>query len=75
VDICKKLGAGQFIAQAPAKKFIDEKLFRDAGIELTSFTSRPPIYPQLWGDFIFNLSVFDLVLNCGPKAHDILVNS
>ena len=55
--------------------YIDEKLFRDAGIELTSFTSRPPIYPQLWGDFIFNLSVFDLVLNCGPKAHDILVNS
>jgi len=28
----------------------------------------------LWGDFIANLSAFDLVLNCGPKAHDILVS-
>jgi hypothetical protein len=75
VDVCKKLGAGQFIAQTPAKKFIDEKLFQDAGVELSFFNPPAPIYPQLWGDFIANLSVFDLVLNCGPKAHDILVNS
>jgi len=75
VDVCKKLGASQFIAQTPAKKFIDEKLFLDAGVELSFFNPPAPIYPQLWGDFIANLSVFDLVLNCGPKAHDILVNS
>jgi hypothetical protein len=75
VDVCKKLGASQFIAQTPAKKFIDEKLFQDAGVELSFFNPPAPIYPQLWGDFIANLSVFDLVLNCGPKAHDILVNS
>jgi hypothetical protein len=74
VDVCKKLGAGQFIAQTPAKKFIDEKLFLDAGVELSFFNPPAPIYPQLWGDFIANLSVFDLVLTCGPKAHDILVN-
>ena len=75
VDVCKKLGASQFIAQTPAKKFIDEKLFLDAGVALNFFNPPAPIYPQLWGDFIANLSVFDLVLNCGPKAHDILVNS
>ena len=75
VDVCKKLGASQFIAQTPAKKFIDEKLFLDAGVELSFFNPPAPIYPQLWGDFIANLSVFDLVLNCGPKAHDIIVNT
>ena len=75
VDLCTKLGASQFIAQTPAKKFIDEKLFRDAGVALSFFNPPAPVYPQLWGDFIPNLSTLDLVLNCGPKAHDILVKS
>lgn len=74
VDLCTSLGASQFIAQTPAKKFVDENAFRDAGIEITYVDPPVPIYPQLWGDFIANLSAFDLVLNCGPKALDILVN-
>jgi hypothetical protein len=74
VDLCAKLGASRFIAQAPAKKFLDEKSFQDAGVELCFFNPPTPIYPQLWGDAIANLSVFDLLLNCGPKAYDILVN-
>jgi hypothetical protein len=74
VDLCTKLGASQFLAQAPAKKFLDEKFFQDAGIEIIYVNPPIPTYPQLWGDFIANLSAFDLVLNCGPKAHDILVN-
>ena len=74
VDLCTKLGASEFIAQTPAKKFIDEKLFQDAGVEISFFNPPALIYPQLWGDFIANLSAFDLVLNCGPKAHDILLS-
>lgn len=72
LDICKKTGATQFLAQAPAKKFIDEKLFLEAGVELNFFTPPTPVYPQLWGDFLANLSTLDLVLNCGPKAREIL---
>lgn len=73
VDLCTKLGASQFVAQTPAKKFLDEKSFQDTGVEITFVNPPAPIYPQLWGDFIANLSVFDLVLNCGPKAREILV--
>jgi hypothetical protein len=73
VDLCTELGASQFLAQTPAKKFLDEKSFQDAGIEITYVTPPVPVYPQLWGNFIANLSVFDLILNCGPKSHDILV--
>ena len=72
LDLCTNLGASQYIAQAPAKKFLDEKSFRDAGIEITYVDPPVPIYPQLWGDFITNLSAFDLIFNCGPKAHEIL---
>ncbi|MBL7180194.1 MAG: WbqC family protein [Pseudomonadota bacterium] len=72
IEICRALGASRYLAQSPARKYLDPDLFRDAGIELTYF--RPPslIYPQLWGSFIPNLSAFDLVFNCGPKARAIL---
>jgi hypothetical protein len=33
---------------------------------------RPPIYPQLWGAFRYNLSALDLLLTCGPTRLDII---
>ncbi|MCU0594310.1 MAG: WbqC family protein [Desulfobacterota bacterium] len=75
VDLCAALGASQFLAQAPAKKFLDEQPFEEAGTEILYVTPPVPVYPQLWGEFLANLSAFDLVLNCGPKARDILLGS
>jgi WbqC-like protein family len=72
-EICRKTGASQFLAQSAARKYLDEKAFLEAGIELTFFNPPSPVYPQLWGDFLPNLSAFDLVFTCGPKAHDILL--
>lgn len=72
VEICKRLGADRFLAQVPAGKYLEVPLFTAAGISLDFFQSPSPVYPQLWGDFIPNLSAFDLLFNCGPKAHDIL---
>ncbi len=31
-----------------------------------------PVYPQLYGDFIPNLSLLDLLFNCGPDSLKIL---
>lgn len=73
VDICMELGATRFLAQAGAGKYLDSDRFEKAGISLQFFNPRPPVYPQLWGPFIPNLSAFDLLFNCGPKGHDLLV--
>ena len=75
VKICKSLGASKFLAQSAAAKYIDEEQFKAAAIRLDYFKYPSPIYPQLWGDFIPNLSAFDLIFNCGPKARDILIGS
>ena len=72
VEVCKKLGASEFLAQSSAKKYLDQEAFRKAGIGLQFFYPRPPVYPQLWGPFIPNLSAFDILFNCGPKGYDIL---
>ncbi len=75
VEICQRLGADQFLAQASAGKYLDAGLFAEAGIALDLCQPPSPVYPQLWGDFIPNLSAFDLLFNCGPKAHDILTRA
>jgi len=72
VTICRKLGASHFLAQSGATKYLDQKAFQMAGVELTFFSPSPPVYPQLWGTFITNLSTFDLLFNCGAAAYNIL---
>jgi hypothetical protein len=74
IEICKKLKVDSFLSQSPTKKNIDANMFKDTNVKLRFINLPHPVYPQLWGDFIPNLSVFDLILNCGPKAHDILTS-
>ncbi|WP_449243995.1 WbqC family protein [Desulfobacca acetoxidans] len=73
IDICQAMEATCFLAQSPARKYLDPELFQQEGIELRFFRYIPPVYPQLWGEFLANLSTLDLVLNCGPKVRDILM--
>ena len=73
VDICRQLSASVYLAQAAAVNYLDSSLFQKAGLQIQSI--KPPvwIYPQLWGPFIGNLSILDMLFNCGPKAQDILL--
>jgi len=73
IEMCRRLGASQFLAQSAARKYLDADRFKKAGIRLTDVKPPSPVYPQLWGRFIPNLSALDLVLNCGSKSHDIMI--
>jgi len=73
VDICRCLGASTYLVQRAATKYLDPGLFQQEGIEVRLINPPACIYPQLWGAFVANLSVFDLLFNCGPKAHDIML--
>jgi hypothetical protein len=72
VEICRTVGSSDYLAQRSANKYLDKDLFSGAGITLHFFDPPAPVYPQLWGDFIRNLSAFDLLFNCGPKSNEIL---
>jgi hypothetical protein len=72
IEICQALGASVFLVQSQAKKHFDAQLFQRKGIELRHCKYAASVYPQLWGDFLADLSTFDLVFNCGPQARDIL---
>lgn len=72
VEVCRQLGGSVFLAQRAAEKFLGSETFAAAGLELRTFACHPEIYPQLYGPFIQNLSAFDLLFTCGPKAPGIL---
>jgi hypothetical protein len=73
INICRQLGADRFLALSSAEKFIDRDAMARHGIEVVRALYRPMIYPQLWGDFVCNLSVLDLLFNCGPRSREIVM--
>jgi hypothetical protein len=75
VDICRKTKADTYLSSRAGRRYIDESMLRRAGIETRYFRYRPPVYPQLWGPFLPNLSVVDLIFNCGPKSRSIIAAS
>jgi hypothetical protein len=71
VDICHQLRASVYLAQPAAAKYLDGGLFQKEGRQIKFIKPPAPVYPQLWGPFIANLSVLDMLFNCGPKAKEI----
>ena len=72
IEICRFFDASTYLAPAAAGSHLHADLFGKAGIELRYVGYRSCVYPQLWGNFIADLSAFDLLFNCGYKARDIL---
>jgi hypothetical protein len=73
INIIKQLGGSTYLSGYGGKKYQEENLFEESGIKLKYYDFVSPIYPQLWGDFIPNLSVIDLLFNCCPESMDILM--
>ncbi len=73
LNIAKATEADIYLSASAGMKYIDEHILRDHGIDIKYYNFNPPVYPQLWGDFLYNLSIIDLVFNCGGKAKDVII--
>lgn len=68
-DLCIQAGGTEYISGPAAKDYVDEQTFADKGIKLTWFDYADyPEYLQLWGEFIHNVSMLDLLFNCGEDS-------
>jgi hypothetical protein len=74
IGICQKLGAATFYEGASGRNYIDEAAFRRQGITVTYQDYQHPSYRQLYGDFTPNLSIIDLLFNCGDESLAILAH-
>lgn len=72
VSICRHLGANTYLSGNAAQDYLQEDLFRAAGISVVWQNYVHPIYPQLHGEFVPYLSAIDLILNLGPEAPSVL---
>jgi len=69
VSICRDTGASRYVSGPAARAYIDTQLFEDAEIDLCWFEYGDyPEYPQLWGSFVHQVTVLDLLFNCGQGA-------
>jgi len=75
VRICERVGANRLAVFSVGERHIDLAAMKSPGIEIERLRFHPPVYPQLWGDFIYNLSALDLLMNCGPKAAGIIAGA
>lgn len=69
VNICIQADANEYISGHAAKIYMEPHIFSDNNIKLSWFDYPDyPQYPQLWGDFIHNVSIIDLLFNCGKSS-------
>lgn len=72
LDMCRRLGATTYIFGALGRDYADVAAFEAAGVEVRFQDYQHPVYSQLHGAFVPNLSVLDLLLNCGPDSLRII---
>jgi hypothetical protein len=69
VSLAEQAGASEYVSGPSAKHYIDERAFATQGLKLTWFDyAGYPEYPQLWGEFSHEVSILDLLFNCGRDA-------
>ena len=73
VNLLKKNGATHYLSGIGAKAYLDEDLLNDVGIEVIWQKFIHPVYPQLFGEFVPNLSSMDMLFNCGIKQSRLLL--
>jgi len=73
ISICQNMNGNKYLSGFGGTKYQEEELFKKANIRLRITDFKHPVYPQLWGDFIPNLSVIYLIFNCGPDSKEIFL--
>lgn len=76
LQICKDLNADVYISGTVwAKEHLNLDIFKQSNIQVNFQNFQHPVYHQLHGNFIPNMSVLDLLFNEGEKSKEILLNS
>lgn len=75
LDLCEKSGGTEYVSGPSARNYLDQALFAKSGIKLTwQNYDEYPKYKQLWGEFVHEVSILDLIFNCGPQSADFMKN-
>jgi hypothetical protein len=68
IDLCKYFEADTYLSGTGASKYNNTSLLKESNIDLIYQSYDHPVYRQLKGEFIPNLSVLDLIFNHGTNS-------
>lgn len=71
-DLVRSVGGTEYITGHGALRYLDHKLFVDAGIEVHVMDYRRTPYPQPHGAFTPHVSALDLAANCGREGRSVI---
>jgi len=72
VEICQALDGDTYLSGRDGAKYMDEDMFHSHKIKVVFQDFDHPEYTQCYGPFEPNLSVADLLFNCGPESLTII---
>ncbi len=72
VKICRTLGGVAYLSGRDGAKYMDLETFHHHRLEVVFQDFHHPEYSQCYGPFEPNLSVVDLLFNCGPESSTII---
>ena len=69
VELCLQAGADEYVTGPSARTYLDQSAFARRGINVAWFDyTGYSEYPQLWGGFSHEVTILDLLFNCGTDA-------
>lgn len=72
LNICKTLKADEYLSGPDGKNYLNPELWRENNINVIYHSYHQPEYPQLHGQFVPQMSIIDLLFNCGDESLKIL---
>ena len=72
IDLLGKVNATTYLSGPSADAYLDKEAFRKRGIQLEYKSYDYAPYPQLWGAFMGEVTVLDLIANCGEGARSLI---
>lgn len=75
IEMCKILKADTYLSGQGAKSYVNEEKFKDNGLKHVFSDFHHPAYQQKFKPFVPNLSVIDLLFNCGKESIKIINNT
>jgi hypothetical protein len=75
LEICKQLDGTIYLSGEMGHDYLNDRIFSNENIQVIYEKFHHPVYSQLYGNFIPNLSILDLLFNEGEKSKEILKKS
>jgi len=72
LSICKTVKADEYLSGPDGKNYLNLRLWRENNIKVIFHNYHHPKYPQLYGEFLPQMSIIDLLFNCGDESLKIL---